>query len=68
MLKGRQITHMILDFKTNRQLEFMYTIEDLAKLEWLGDRDLHAFRHRWKLIMEGLADNLSEETPDSVFG
>ena len=46
----------ILDFfKTNRQLEFMYTIEDLAKLEWLGDREMHTFRHRWSLITEGLS-------------
>ena len=67
MLKGRQIMFMILEFfKTNRQMQFMYTIEDLAKLEWLGDRDLHTFRHRWSLITEGLSDNLSEETLATV--
>ena len=58
---------MILKFfKTNRQLEFMCTIEDLAKLEWLGDRHLRTFRHRWNMITEGLADNLSEDTLATV--
>jgi hypothetical protein len=67
MLKGRQTMFMILEFfKTNRQTQFMYTIEDLAKLEWLGDRDLHTLRHRWSLTTEGLSDNLSEETLATV--
>ena len=53
-------------FKTNRQMQFMDTNEDLGKLEWLGDRDLHTFRHRWSLIAEGLADSLSEDTLATV--
>ena len=44
----------------------MCTIEDLAKFEWLGDRDLHTFRHRWSMIVEGFTDNLREDTLASV--
>ena len=47
ILKGRQAMLTLLQyFRTNRQMEFVYSIEDLAALTWLGDRETHTFRHK----------------------
>ena len=63
MLKGRQILFMVLIFfKTNRQMEFVYGIEDLTAHPWLCDRDLHQFRHKWNAVTESIADKLSTDT------
>ena len=67
MLKGRQILFMIVTFfKTNRQMELFYSIEDLSTLPWLGDRELHKFRHKWNEVTGSLSDHLSHDTLANV--
>ena len=38
MLKGRQIAWLIFNFfKINTKMGVIYSVTDLAKLEWMGD-------------------------------
>ena len=62
MLKGRQILYMIVSFfTTNRQMEFVYGVEDLTAIHWLGGKDLHLFRHKWNEVAESMADKLGQD-------
>ena len=52
IVKGRQILFMIYAFfKTNSHTHLVHSVEDLIKLNWMGDRELHTFRHRWETIV-----------------
>ena len=57
---------MLQFFRTNRQMEFVCSIEDLASLTWMGDREMHTFRHKWSMITESIPDRLPQETLASV--
>ena len=60
IVKGRQIIHMILSFfKTNHSLDLVYSAEDLAALEWHGDKDMHTFRHMWTMYTAATSDVLT---------
>ena len=48
--------------KTIQSLDLVYSIEDLAKLEWLGDTDMHKFRHYWTQYTSQMKDTLSDTT------
>ena len=42
---GRQILFMVYEhFRTNKDLGLVYTIVNLARVTWLGDEKLEAFR------------------------
>ena len=44
MLKGRQIAWLIFNFfKRNPNMGVIYSVTDLAKLEWMGDKQIHKF-------------------------
>ena len=34
--------------QTNKSLDQVHTIDDLAKLQWLGDKQMRTFRDRWR--------------------
>ena len=48
--------------KTNRQREFVYSVEGLLSLQWLGDRETHTFTHRWSMVTDGTCGKLEEAT------
>ena len=43
-------------------MEFVYSVEDLTNIHWLGDKDLHLFRHKWNEVTESMSDKLSQDT------
>ena len=62
-LKGRQIYFMILDyFRTNSDMSVVYTVQDLTGLEWLGDKNMHSFRHYWDAMTQKVRNELNEST------
>ena len=49
LMKGREKYWLFLrHFETNRALGSVYSLADLAKVLWLGDRNIELFLHRWK--------------------
>ena len=48
MLKGRQIARLIfISFKRNPKMG----VTDLAKLDWMGDKNIHRFLMTWRLMI-----------------
>ena len=44
VLKGRQVVWLIFTFfKRNPKMGVFYSVTDLAKLDWLGDKNIHIF-------------------------
>ena len=66
MLKGRQIAWLIFNFfKRNPKMGVIYSVTDLAKLEWMGDKQIHKFLMMWRLMLDQMqttlpADELTE--------
>ena len=66
MLKGRQIAWLIFTFfKRNPKMGVFYSVTDLAKLEWMGDKHIHRFLMTWRLMLAQIqttlpADELTE--------
>ena len=69
MLKGRQIAWLIFIFsKRNPKNGVFYGVTDLAKLEWMGDKNIHRFLMTWRLMISQMqtmqttlpADELTE--------
>ena len=57
MHRGRQIVFMImLHFKTNQSLDLVYSIEDLNRLDRLGNKEMHTFRHDWNQYISQMKD------------
>ena len=51
MLKGRQIAWLIFTFfKRNPKMGVFYSVTDLAKLDWLVDKNIHRFLMTWRLM------------------
>ena len=76
MLKGRQIAWLIFNFfKRNPKMGVIYGVTDLAKLEWMGDKQIHKFSMMWGLMpdqmqttlpADGLADILLQKMEKSI--
>ena len=49
-------------FKTNQSMDLVYSVEDLANLEWLGDKEMHTFRHYWTQYTSQMKVPLSDTT------
>ena len=53
MLKGRQIAWLIFTFfKRNPKMGVLYSVTDLAKLDWMGDKQIHKFLMMWRLMLD----------------
>ena len=53
MLKGRQVAWLIFTFfKRNPKMGVFYSVTDLAKLEWMGDKHIHRFLMTWRLMLD----------------
>ena len=67
VVKGRQVYWMINSFfKTNPALGLVYDVTDLGALTWLGDKQVHNFRHLWTQMTSNMKSALSEETLESL--
>ena len=76
MLKGRQIAWLIFTFfKRNPKMGVFYSVTDLAKLDWLGDKNIHRFLVTWRLVSsqvqatlppDGLTEILLQKVEKSV--
>ena len=77
MLKGRQIAWLIfIFFKRNPKFGVFYSVTDLAKLDWLGDTNIHRFSMTWRLMIsqmqtttpppDGLTEILLQKVEKSV--
>ena len=63
MMKGRQIVWMIYNhFKTNPNLAPVYSIVDLTALKWMGDNNIHTFRHMWNFITRNMVEKLRDNS------
>ena len=63
LISGRQVLWMVYDhFRTNKRLGLVYTITDLAKVEWLGDEKLAQFRNNWEDRVCSMATEINEDT------
>ena len=66
MLKGRQIAWLLFTFfKRNPKIGVFYSVTDLAKLDWLGDKNIHRFLMTWRMMTSQMqttlpADELTE--------
>ena len=66
MLKGRRIAWLIFTFfERNPKMGVFYSVSDPAKLEWMGDENIHRFLMTWSLVISQmqttlLADELIE--------
>ena len=61
MPKGRETAWLIFTFfKRNPKMGVMYGATDLAKLEWMGDQQIHKFLTMWRLMMTKSRPELSE--------
>jgi hypothetical protein len=66
MLKGRQIAWLLFTFfKRNPKMGVFYSVTDLAKLDWMGDKNIHRFLMTWRLMTSQMqttlpADELTE--------
>ena len=62
MLKGRQIAWLIFNFfKRSPQMGVIYSVADLAKLEWMGDKQIHKFLMMWRLMLDQMQTILPAE-------
>ena len=61
LFAGRQILFMVYEhFRTNKNLGLVYTIFDLARVQWLGDKKLETFRNIWETAIAGMATDFEE--------
>jgi hypothetical protein len=66
MLKGRQIAWLLFTFfRRNPKMGVFYSVTDLAKLDWMGDKNIHRFLMTWRLMTSQMqttlpADELTE--------
>ena len=61
MLKGRQIAWLILTFfKRNPKMGVIYSVTDLAKLDWMGDKQIYKFLMMWRLMLDQMNTTLPE--------
>ena len=57
VLRGRQALVLLYEsFKTNTHMALIYSVTDLAKLQYPGDQHMHEFRSKWGLITGSLSD------------
>ena len=62
MLKGRQIAWLIFTFfKRNPKMGVFYSVTDLAKLKWMGDKQIHRFLMTWRLVLDQTQTTLPAE-------
>jgi len=67
VIKGRQIYWMMNSFfKANPALGLVYDVTDLGALTWLGDKQVHNFRHLWTQMTSSMKMALAEETLESL--
>ena len=67
LISGRQVLWMVYDhFRTNKRLGLVYTITDLAKVEWLGDEKLAQFRNNWEDRVCSMATEIDDDTLANV--
>ena len=53
MLKGRQVAWLIFNFfEGSPKMGVLYSVADLAKLEWMGDKQIHKFLMMWSLALD----------------
>ena len=61
LFAGRQILFMVYEhFRTNKNLGLVYTIFDLARVQWLGDEKLETFRNNWETTIAGMASEVED--------
>ena len=59
MLKGRQIAWMIFTFfKRSPKMGVLYSVTDLAKLDWMGDKHIYKFLMTWRLVLDQMQTTL----------
>ena len=59
MLKGRQIAWLIFNFfKRNPKKGVIYSVTDLAKLGWMGDKQIHKLLMMWWLMLDQMQTTL----------
>eukprot|EP00919_Chromeraceae_sp_WS-2016_P013510 GHVR01031733.1.p1 GENE.GHVR01031733.1~~GHVR01031733.1.p1 ORF type:complete len:714 (+),score=95.88 GHVR01031733.1:463-2604(+) len=59
MLKGRQIAWLLFTFfKRNPKMRVFYSVTDLAKLDWMGDKNIHRFLMTWRLLISQMQTTL----------
>ena len=59
LMKGRQILWMI--YHSNRLDEeagSLFSYEDLAAVEWLGDNKMETFLQNWDMVLEGCGEDV----------
>ena len=62
MLKGRRIARLIFNFfKRNPKMGVINSVTDLAKLEWMGDKQIHKFLMMWRLMLDQMQTTLPAE-------
>ena len=62
MLKGRQIAWLIFTFfKRNPKMGVLYSVTDLAKLDWMGDKQIHKFLMMWRLMLDQMNTTLPQD-------
>ena len=62
MPKGRQTAWLIFTFfKRNPIMGVMYSVTDLAKLEWMGGKQIHEFLVMWRLVLDQMQTTLLED-------
>ena len=49
-------------FQTNRSMDMVYSVEDLASLAYPGDREMHTFRYYWNTITTSMQDKINDKT------
>ena len=68
-IKGRQILWMVCrEFDVNTDLGFMYSIEDLSLMPFMGDKNLQGFLNKWDEISASIhIDKIEPATLAQMF-
>ena len=62
MIKRRQVAWLIFNvLKRIPKMGVIYSVTDLAKLEWMGDKRIHKFLMMWGLMLDQMQTFLPAE-------
>ena len=67
-IKGRQILFLICQFyKSDEQAGQLFSILDLSKVVWRGDKNLHKFIVTWDGVLTGMKNTIPDDQKEVIF-